>query len=305
MTSKAKGWGAPVAAGGLGVVAGALVCLGAAALPWVSSFAGLLSLGGTATWRGDLVLALGALLVAAALALVATRRSVLRLAVGGLGFVTVVLAGYLLLNLAAEVGGADSMALVTVGAGLPVVLGGGALALATLFLPGADTSVRVAGAPDLAEAADASPGAQSRSAGTTLRWLAGVAAVTAAVAHVPVTPEHLQEAPYIGVGFIALTVALIGLTTALVVSPSRTVWLLLALVCVGAVAAYVVSRTVGLPLIADDIGNWFEPLGVVSVLSESVAALAAVVALRTHRTHASDASGGEARTGAPHVPVCR
>jgi hypothetical protein len=32
-------------------------------------------------------------------------------------------------------------------------------------------------------------------------------------------------------------------------------------------------------MLADDVGNWFEPLGVVSVVSETVVVLASVVAL--------------------------
>ncbi len=43
-----------------------------------------------------------------------------------------------------------------------------------------------------------------------------------------------------------------------------------------ALLAYVISRTIGLPEIGDDIGNWLEPLGVVSVIAEATACLSAV-----------------------------
>jgi hypothetical protein len=33
-------------------------------------------------------------------------------------------------------------------------------------------------------------------------------------------------------------------------------------------------------MLADDVGNWLEPLGVVSIVSESIAVAAALVALR-------------------------
>jgi hypothetical protein len=36
-------------------------------------------------------------------------------------------------------------------------------------------------------------------------------------------------------------------------------------------------------MLADDVGNWFEPLGVLSVLSESVVVTAAASALLNHR----------------------
>jgi hypothetical protein len=46
-----------------------------------------------------------------------------------------------------------------------------------------------------------------RSLSSPWRLLAAVGAIGEAVAHVPVTEEHLTEAPYIGVGFVLLVVA--------------------------------------------------------------------------------------------------
>ena len=43
-----------------------------------------------------------------------------------------------------------------------------------------------------------------------------------------------------------------------------------------AILGYVISRTIGLPQIGDDIGNWLEPLGVVAVIAEATACLSAV-----------------------------
>ena len=44
----------------------------------------------------------------------------------------------------------------------------------------------------------------------------------------------------------------------------------------GAIVAFVLSRTVGLPQGADDIGNWTEPLGMASLFVEgSLVALSA------------------------------
>jgi hypothetical protein len=101
-------------------------------------------------------------------------------------------------------------------------------------------------------------------------------ALVAAAAHVPVTGEHLREAPYIGVLFIALEVALVVLAGLVLVSSARLVWWAAAVVPALAVVAYVVSRTVGLPQIGDDVGNWTEPLGVVSVVAETLMVLLVV-----------------------------
>jgi hypothetical protein len=49
------------------------------------------------------------------------------------------------------------------------------------------------------------------------RWLLTVAAVVTAVAHVPVIAPHLEEAPYMGVLFVVLTVACMFLAAATLV----------------------------------------------------------------------------------------
>lgn len=106
------------------------------------------------------------------------------------------------------------------------------------------------------------------------------ALLAAAAAHIPVIDSHLHEAPYIGVLFIALTVACAGLAVALGVSDTPTMWDLTVWVAGLAVLGYVLSRTVGLPQITDDIGNWAEPLGIVSIAAESVAVACGVLSAR-------------------------
>jgi len=49
-----------------------------------------------------------------------------------------------------------------------------------------------------------------------------------------------------------------------------------AAVCTAAVIGYLATRLVAFPMLADDVGNWFEPLGVVSVLSELVVVASAI-----------------------------
>ena len=113
-----------------------------------------------------------------------------------------------------------------------------------------------------------------------LRWLLVAAALVAAVAHVPVTPEHLEEAPYMGVLFVLLTLACLGLSTVVAVRGAPLEYAAAGVVCGLAVVGYVATRLVAFPQLADDVGNWFEPLGVVSVLSELVVVACAVTALR-------------------------
>ncbi len=120
------------------------------------------------------------------------------------------------------------------------------------------------------------PREQPRSSDPALRGtrLLGAGMLAAAgAAHIPVIPSHLSEAPYIGVLFILLTVACLGLAVILTWHPRTPAYAAAAIITGGAIAAYVLSRTVGLPMIEDDIGNWFEPLGVISVITEAAALL--------------------------------
>lgn len=109
------------------------------------------------------------------------------------------------------------------------------------------------------------------------------ACVITAAAHVPVTAEHLDEALYIGVLFIALEAVSLALALALIQRPTRAALAAVSAVGALAVVAFVWSRAVGLPLIEDDIGNWTEPLAVVSVAAEAVMAGGGALALRRPR----------------------
>jgi len=113
-----------------------------------------------------------------------------------------------------------------------------------------------------------------------LRWLAAATLVASGIVHIPVIPMHLEEAPYIGYLFIALTAVCFALAAAVLLVDSILVWAAGGVVTALAVIAYVLSRTVGLPQIQDDIGNWSEPLGVAAITAETLTVLLAVVALR-------------------------
>jgi hypothetical protein len=120
------------------------------------------------------------------------------------------------------------------------------------------------------------------------RWPLAAAALVSAGAHIPVIAPHLDEAPYMGVLFILLTGACTVLALAALVRDSSLVYAASASVCGLAIAGYAATRLVAFPMLADDVGNWLEPLGVVSIVSEAVVVAAALAALmgRTHRAAA-------------------
>ncbi|HWB65821.1 MAG TPA: hypothetical protein VG708_03205 [Mycobacteriales bacterium] len=112
-----------------------------------------------------------------------------------------------------------------------------------------------------------------------LRLLVAVALLVAADAHMPVIAEHLHEAPYIGALFLALTLVCLAHVVPLTLHDSPALYVVTALVTGLAFLAYVLSRSVGLPQITDDIGDWLDPLGVTSIVSEGVGFLTAMVVL--------------------------
>lgn len=113
------------------------------------------------------------------------------------------------------------------------------------------------------------------------RWLVVLATLVAAVAHVPVIAPHLSQAPYIGEEFIVLTVACLLLAIATAVCDSVAVYALVVLTCGLAALGYLLTRLIAFPQLADDKGNWLEPLGIASISAEAFAVATAVVALAT------------------------
>jgi hypothetical protein len=121
---------------------------------------------------------------------------------------------------------------------------------------------------------------------TSSRWLLVSAITVAAAAHVPVIGPHLDEAPYMGVLFILLTAACLAIGATVAVSDATWGYLAAIPVCGAAVVGYAATRLVAFPQLADDVGNWFEPLGVVSVVTETAVVVLAALVVR-HRSATS------------------
>ena len=114
------------------------------------------------------------------------------------------------------------------------------------------------------------------------QWCASFLLLIAAATHIPLIRVHLEEAPYVGWLFIALSVVCVVLAVAILFVDSPRLWIISGAVCLAAVVAFLASRTVGLPQIGDDVGNWTEPLWIPAVASEAMmVALAWVHLLRT------------------------
>jgi hypothetical protein len=93
--------------------------------------------------------------------------------------------------------------------------------------------------------------------------LAGIALI-----HLLDSIGKFHETRYVFWLYIALMLGSLAVAAAVLHSRRRSIWLAAAGLAAGAMAGYVISRTVGLPSATGDVGNWTEPLGLASLFVE-------------------------------------
>jgi hypothetical protein len=103
-----------------------------------------------------------------------------------------------------------------------------------------------------------------------------------ALAHVLQLGDAFAAVDYLGVLFLALIVGCVVLATLLTRMSDELVWsatgALSALVLIG----YVLSRTSGLPGFNEEIGEWTEPFGLVSLVFEGLLVCLSTAVLASH-----------------------
>lgn len=107
-------------------------------------------------------------------------------------------------------------------------------------------------------------------------------AVTAAI-HVLDLPSKVQEVPYLAVAYVLLIVASFVIMERIFRRGILIDYLAAIGLGLAILLAFVVNRTVGMPGATDDIGNWLEPLGLLSLVVEGFVvwqAAAAIALLR-------------------------
>ena len=109
------------------------------------------------------------------------------------------------------------------------------------------------------------------------RAIGAIGMMGIALIHLLDLPDTISATAYIGVMYIGLIVGSIVVAAELIRTGASRAWVAGALLAGGAIAGYTVSRTVGLPMSTDDIGNWGQPLGIASLFVEgSLVALSAL-----------------------------
>ena len=110
------------------------------------------------------------------------------------------------------------------------------------------------------------------------RWAGALLCVVVAAIHVVdqggITTT--RDPSYVGVAYHVLEIAAVVAAVVLLFGLIRPGWLLAAGVAVGPLLGYILSRGPGLPDYSDDVGNWTEPLGLVSLAVEGALLLLAV-----------------------------
>ena len=88
-----------------------------------------------------------------------------------------------------------------------------------------------------------------------------------------------------GFAFAGFTAACVAVAAVAASRPGRGVYAAAAGLCGSALVTYAATRLVAFPRLAGDVGNWAEPLGLVSVAAESLVVVAAVLLLRAGGWH--------------------
>jgi len=110
------------------------------------------------------------------------------------------------------------------------------------------------------------------------RWLVIAGLLASGASHLPVLREHISAAPYMGWLFGLFVVLCVSLTVPVGLYDSRTVYVTTVVLSAAAVVVYAATRLIPFPQLAD-VGNWFEPWGMVAVMSELFTVSTALLAL--------------------------
>ena len=131
------------------------------------------------------------------------------------------------------------------------------------------------------------------------RGAAVVALAAVGLIHLLDIPGKFQETPYMAWLYVGLITGCVLTAAALVRGSDPRAWAAAALLPLGAIAGFTLTRTVGLPQATEDIGNWSEPLGLAALFVEgAVIAVASYALVALHPVRALGQRRGAALTTA-------
>ena len=98
--------------------------------------------------------------------------------------------------------------------------------------------------------------------------------------HVMDLPGKMEEVPYLGLMYIGVIIAAGFLIHRVIAGPNWRDFAAIAVLAGAVIVGFVINRTLGMPGAMDDIGNWSEPLGLLSLVIEAWVVTLALTALR-------------------------
>src|SRR5215469_15345187 len=110
-----------------------------------------------------------------------------------------------------------------------------------------------------------------------IRAVTVIGLIAIGIIHAVEIPGQVSGAVWLTIGFCLLAVIAPGIGLWLLLRPSLLAWEFAGAGCALAAAGYVLTRSIPMPGDAGDVGNWMEPLGVTSLITEGVVVI--IVAL--------------------------
>jgi hypothetical protein len=105
---------------------------------------------------------------------------------------------------------------------------------------------------------------------SAIKWCAIAAILGTGFVHVMEARDAFGDATYKGLLFVANGVGAVAAAAGIYRGQRALGWLLGLLIAGGAIVAYAASRTIGLPGLPAEPDAWLEPMGVVSLLCETL-----------------------------------
>ena len=125
------------------------------------------------------------------------------------------------------------------------------------------------------------------------RAMGALALVALAVIHVVDLPGTLGPTPLVGIGYLGIIVAALGVGGVMIARSHWLVWAAAGAVAVMAMGGYVLTRALPGGFLGDhgDVGNWRCPLGIAALSVETLIILLMVLAAWLSRVPATSAAG--------------
>jgi hypothetical protein len=125
------------------------------------------------------------------------------------------------------------------------------------------------------------------------RAMGALALIALAVIHVVDLPGTLGPTPLVGIGYLGIIVAALGVGGMMIARSHWLVWAAAGAVAVMAMGGYVLTRALPGGFLGDhgDVGNWRCPLGIAALSVETLIILLMVLAAWLSRVPATSAAG--------------